>query len=73
MPNQTGFTANLDVNYRRPIYSKQWVVVRGELDRVEGRKGWGRAWIETLDEQILTEATSLYISPRIPPGPPVDF
>jgi hypothetical protein len=73
LPNQTGFTANLDINYRRPICSKQWVIVRGELDRIEGRKGWGKASIQSLDDQILTEATALYVSPRVPPGPPVEF
>ncbi|KAI8640767.1 HotDog domain-containing protein [Parasitella parasitica] len=66
LPGSTGFTANLNVNYRKPIRSNQWVVIRGELERVEGRKAWGKAWIETKDDTpvILTEATALYISPR---------
>jgi hypothetical protein len=64
----------LNVNYRRPILSNQWVIIHGELEKHEGRKAWGKAWIETIDEEpvILTEATALYISPKAP-GPVTDF
>ncbi|KAI8377788.1 HotDog domain-containing protein [Radiomyces spectabilis] len=74
LPNQTGFTANLNVNYRRPVLSNQWIVVRGKLQRLEGRKAWAEAWIETVEDtpQRLTEATALYISPRSE-GPRTDF
>ncbi|KAI8097974.1 HotDog domain-containing protein [Gilbertella persicaria] len=74
LPGYSGFTANLNVNYRKPILSNQWVIVRGELEKLEGRKAWGKAHIETIDETpvILTEATALYISPRTQ-GPVTDF
>ncbi|KAK4512574.1 AAA+-type ATPase [Mucor velutinosus] len=74
LPGFTGFTANLNVNYRKPIRSDQWVVIRGELEKLEGRKAWGKAWIETIDDTpvILTEATALYISPRTQ-GPVTKF
>ncbi|KAI8889956.1 Thioesterase/thiol ester dehydrase-isomerase, partial [Backusella circina FSU 941] len=64
LPNMMGFTANLNVNYRRPITSDQWVVARAKVDKVEERKAYVSASIENLEGQILTEATSLYISPR---------
>ncbi|KAI8982246.1 HotDog domain-containing protein [Mycotypha africana] len=66
LPTRTGFTANLNVNYRKPIVSNQWVVIRGEFERTEGRKAWGKAWIETTDASpvLLTEATALYMGPR---------
>lgn len=66
LPGNSGFTANLNVNYRKPILSNQWVIVHGELEKLDGRKAWGKARIETVDEEpvLLTEATALYISPR---------
>ncbi|CEP11389.1 hypothetical protein [Parasitella parasitica] len=74
LPGSTGFTANLNVNYRKPIRSDQWVVIRGKLEKLEGRKAWGIACIMTLDDEpvILTEATALYISPRTQ-GPITNF
>ena len=54
--------------------SDQWVIVHGELEKLDGRKAWGKAWINTADEEptLLTEATALYISPRTQ-GPVTDF
>ncbi|KAG2218859.1 hypothetical protein INT45_011283 [Circinella minor] len=67
LPNYTGFTANLSVDYRKPCKAGQWVVIRGKLDRVEGRKAYSNARIESaLDGTLLTEASALYISPRMP-------
>jgi hypothetical protein len=64
LPNQTGFTANLNVQHKEFVQANQWIIVRGVLDRVEGRKAFANAWIETLDGIKTTEATALYISPR---------
>ncbi|KAG1293735.1 hypothetical protein G6F66_005828 [Rhizopus arrhizus] len=64
LPNFTGFTANLNVDYRKPIIANQWVIIKGKLEKLEGRKAWGKACIETLEHTLLTEATALYISPR---------
>ncbi|KAI8978441.1 HotDog domain-containing protein [Pilobolus umbonatus] len=74
LPNYSGFTANLNVNYRKPIKSNQWVIVHGVLEKLEGRKAWGKAWIETTEDVpvVLTEATALYISPRTA-GPRTNF
>ncbi|CAO3703357.1 unnamed protein product [Rhizopus stolonifer] len=67
-PNNFGFTANLNINYRKPIMSDQWVVVRSRLDKLEERKAFVSAHIESLEDQaVLTEATSLYISPKVIP------
>ncbi|KAI8137763.1 HotDog domain-containing protein [Fennellomyces sp. T-0311] len=70
LPNYTGFTANLSIDYRKPCKADQWVVIRGKLDRVEGRKAYANAWVETAsDGTLLTEASALYVSPRMD-GPP---
>ncbi|ORX47679.1 Thioesterase/thiol ester dehydrase-isomerase [Hesseltinella vesiculosa] len=67
LPNKVGFTANLNIDYRRPVTSHQWVVLKGQLDKVEGRKAFVRAWIEDLEGTTkFVEATSLYVSPKSP-------
>ncbi|KAI8077752.1 HotDog domain-containing protein [Halteromyces radiatus] len=73
LPNYTGFTANLNVDYRLPVKSNQWVMIRGKLDRVEGRKAWAEAWIGHVEDGTkYTEAKALYISPRME-GPKTNF
>ncbi|CAO3632985.1 unnamed protein product [Cunninghamella blakesleeana] len=68
LPNYVGFTANLNIDYRKPVKSDQWVVLRGKLSKIEGRKAYVEAWIEDLEGQHkLVEATSLYISPKATP------
>ncbi|KAG1145022.1 hypothetical protein G6F37_003222 [Rhizopus arrhizus] len=69
LPKNFGFTANLNINYRKPIMSDQWVVVRSKLDKLEERKAFVSAHIESLEDQVVfTEATSLYISPKSIPS-----
>lgn len=68
LPNNIGFTANLNINYKRPIMSDQWVVMKAKLDKLEDRKAYVSASIQSLDgETVFTEATSLYISPKPKP------
>ncbi|KAI9489461.1 HotDog domain-containing protein [Zychaea mexicana] len=70
LPNKIGFTANLNIDYRKPLMADQWVILRGQLDRAEGRKAYVKAWIESPDgKTVYSEATSLYIAPKTPiPG-----
>jgi acyl-coenzyme A thioesterase PaaI-like protein len=68
LPNKFGFTANLNVNYRRPIFSNQWVQMKAKIDKLEDRKAFVSASLESLDGQtVFTEATSLYVSPKTKP------
>lgn len=64
-----GFTASLNISYRKPVPAGTTVVVRGEVTRVEPSKSGnsikvyisGR--IEDADDGVLyTEATSLFIT-----------
>ncbi|KAI7869711.1 HotDog domain-containing protein [Spinellus fusiger] len=66
MPSKTGFTANLNVDYRKPVLADQWVVLRGELERSEGRKAYTKAWVESEEGVVYVEAKALYISPKVP-------
>lgn len=69
LPNRVGMTANLNVNYRAPCRADQFVVLRGEVTKSEGRKAWVEGRIETLPEGDdkpveLANATALFIEPK---------
>ncbi|XP_012588696.1 PREDICTED: acyl-coenzyme A thioesterase THEM4 [Condylura cristata] len=55
-------TANLNINYKRPIPLCSVVVINSQLDKVEGRKLFFSCSVQSVDEKTLyTEATSLFI------------
>jgi adenylylsulfate kinase len=69
LPNKIGMTANLNINYRTPAPAGAFVVLRARTTKVEGRKAWVEAHIETLVGEgekpvVLVEASSLFIEPR---------
>lgn len=69
LPHKLGMTANLTMNYRAPLPANSYVCIRATTTKVEGRKAWVEAWIESLpagDEQptLFVEATSLFIEPK---------
>jgi acyl-coenzyme A thioesterase PaaI-like protein len=50
MQNKVGVTANLNINYRRPTMAGQFLVLRAQTKKVEGRKAWAEGWIESLED-----------------------
>jgi uncharacterized protein (TIGR00369 family) len=69
LPNKVAVTANLNIDYRAPAMADQYVALRAETVKVEGRKAWVQARIETfpMDDKepvVLVEATALFIEPR---------
>lgn len=61
----TAYTANLNVNYRAPLMERTEVTVRVYLEKIEGRKIFLYARMESVDREVLySEATSLYILAR---------
>lgn len=71
LPNKVGVTASLKIDYRKPCQAEQYVVLRAETTKVEGRKAWVTGRLETLvDEskgevpEVLVEAEALFIEPR---------
>jgi len=69
MPNKTGMTANLTVNYRAPAMANQYVALKARTVKVEGRKAWVEGHIETLvgegeEPKKLVEASALMIEPK---------
>ncbi|KAF9355727.1 hypothetical protein BGX34_010288 [Mortierella sp. NVP85] len=64
LPYHVGFTANLNINYRKPVQADQFVMVKAEFEKIEGRKGYTKASIHDLQGNTLVECTALYISPK---------
>ncbi|KFO18234.1 Thioesterase superfamily member 4 [Fukomys damarensis] len=55
-------TANLNINYKRPIPLCSVVVMKSQIDKVEGRKVFVSCNVRSVDEETLySEATSLFI------------
>jgi len=63
-----GFTANLDVNYRKPMpCGKGKVVFNARIDRVEGRKVYLSGFATSENGQIkYADSTALFIAARKP-------
>ncbi|RKP34711.1 HotDog domain-containing protein, partial [Dimargaris cristalligena] len=65
LPGHSGFTANLNVDYRSPVPADIMVVLVISIDRVDGRKVFLKARMSSLDGKFtFLESTSLYIAPR---------
>jgi acyl-coenzyme A thioesterase PaaI-like protein len=71
LPNKVGVTASLKIDYKKPCLAGQFVVLRAETTKVDGRKAWVKGRLETLvDEakgekaEVLCEAEALFIEPR---------
>ncbi|KAF3273785.1 hypothetical protein TWF970_008380 [Orbilia oligospora] len=71
LPNKIAMTANLDVNYRAPCKANQFVIIKAETTKVEGRKAWVSGRLESLpapgadaDGRLLVEASVLMIEPK---------
>lgn len=71
LPHKVGVTASLKVDYRVPCKADQYVVLRAETTKVEGRKAWVKGRLETLVDEaggeiptVLVEAEALFIEPR---------
>jgi acyl-coenzyme A thioesterase PaaI-like protein len=69
LPSGIGVTANLNIDYRKPVPANSYAVLRASTVKVEGRKAWVEGRIETLpegDEEpvVLVEAKGLFIEPK---------
>ncbi|EQC27838.1 hypothetical protein, variant 3 [Saprolegnia diclina VS20] len=62
--DKAGFTANLNVNFRKPLPAQTLAIVTTELERIEGRKVYLKAKVQDAEGNTYTEATSLFIMPK---------
>ncbi|KAK9766491.1 hypothetical protein K7432_004376 [Basidiobolus ranarum] len=63
-PNRGIFTGQLNVKYLKPVFTDQFIVIKSEVDRLEGRKGFCVGTVEDLSGNILTEANGIFIASR---------
>ncbi|KAK4684025.1 hypothetical protein P7C73_g6183, partial [Tremellales sp. Uapishka_1] len=64
LPTNIGVTANLTLNFKSPCMADQFVVVRTKLLEKKGRKVTVSGTMETLDGELLAEASALFIEPK---------
>ncbi|KFY03866.1 hypothetical protein V490_00068 [Pseudogymnoascus sp. VKM F-3557] len=68
-PNKSGMTAKLDITYRSPVFARNYVVLRVNMAKMQGRKIWVEGKIETLvtegeEPVLMVEASALFIESR---------
>jgi thioesterase superfamily protein 4 len=65
LQSQRAFTANLNVNFKQPLPVNSVVVVHAKLDKIEGRKMFMSAELQSLDKSITySNATTLFVVSR---------
>lgn len=58
-------TANLNIDYRAPVFAGTEARIQAQLDRQEGRKLYWKVQMTDMNgETLYAECTSLYIIPR---------
>jgi len=64
-PTQTGVTANLELNYLKPVVTNSFYVVRAvPQEGFTERKGWVSGRLETVDGRVCLEAKALFVVPK---------
>jgi acyl-coenzyme A thioesterase PaaI-like protein len=58
------FTANLNVDFRRPVVTPGAAVVKCWVTKMQGRKYWLEGRIEDVDGQVCVQAKGLWIEAR---------
>lgn len=64
------FTANLNIDYVKPLLTPAWVLVRAHVERHEGRKVIVHTTVGNGETDIYAKAVALFIKPKaiIPPN-----
>lgn len=70
LPHQIAMTAQLNISFRAPVNTEQYVLVRAQVLEIEGRKARVQGTITpflsstTGASVVLAEASALFISPN---------
>lgn len=74
-----GFTANLSIDYRKPLVAGTDAVIVVGIDRIETSKSSGsqkiflKAALKSADEKVtFTEASALFVAKSVPAGGMLD-
>lgn len=65
-PEKTGVTANLEINYRAPVYSGNFYSIHATLDteRSTDRKGYVTGEVRDPTGRLCAEASGLFVVPK---------
>ena len=72
-PSKMGVTANLNINYKKPCFVNNYILVRCDVSKKEGRKCWVHAKVYQVDldsdevevdKNLLTECECFVIEPK---------
>lgn len=58
------FTANLNVNYLKPLPALTWVEIRARATNQEGRKTWISVSVENGEGEMFAQGTALFVLPK---------
>ena len=58
------FTANLNIDYVKPLLTPAWILVRAHVERQEGRKVIVNATVGNGEGDIYAKAVALFIKPK---------
>ncbi|ETV87649.1 hypothetical protein H257_01149 [Aphanomyces astaci] len=64
MTEDVGFTANLNVNFRKPLPVDTFGLIYTKFDKRERRKVYMKSRLEDNDGNLYAEATTLFILPK---------
>jgi acyl-CoA thioesterase FadM len=65
LPNYIGMAVSLDIKYFAPIKTPGTVMIKAVTEKVEGRKAWVNATIESSGGTVVhARARALFIEPR---------
>lgn len=65
-PAKTGVTANLEVEYKRPVVTNSFYVIKCQVEklRASDTKAWVKGSWEGLDGRVLAEGKALFVVPK---------
>ena len=62
---QVGFTANLNVNFRRPIRSDDVVILKSKIVEEKGRKFKLISTVSNLKGDVMVDSTAIFLQPKL--------
>lgn len=64
-PGKSGVTANLELNYLKPVVTNSFYVIRAVPEQgVTERKCWVQGRLETLEGRVCVESRALFVVPK---------
>ncbi|KAK0110092.1 hypothetical protein ONS95_002748 [Cadophora gregata] len=64
-PSKSGVTANLELNYLKPVVTNSFYVIRAVPEQgVTERKCWVQGRLETLEGRVCVESRALFVVPK---------